>query len=548
MSLLSKFGRLNACRSVTNKLLQTSPEAYFSTVPSHVQGPITSIDEVLDKHQTPPHIKEIIHNENLLSLGALNKLDTLYPQYSNIRGSEHQMFKPEMKYLGIAGFRAIIDILGENGIILDNLEERELFINSYRFLATGHILNQVDWKNPHKCSIFHLFFPQKGMLPSKVEEAYLAAKSPEEKQKIALDHIKNTNPHDGNQLLNKPWFKNNSGGLEVVEGCQHKYPQCNLIFDKEAQDCFSFCSYCFRHAQVRGDEDMFIQEDPAQMVEYLKRHPEITDMLLTGGDAGYLTESRLREYVDPVMKDPALNHITTVRIGSRALTYYPQVLFSDNRIQLFREMRDNGIQPAWMGHFSSPRELLNPLTLAAINRLLNAKTNIKSQSPIMKHISAFVDEKGEIDVEKSADNWITLAHILSRTGIGWHSMYCPRPTGEVDYFTFPLEKISEIFNLTYRSLSSLARPSRHLSMTISAGKVCIRGKAVVNGEEVFALQFSEARNMEWMDKTFLAKVDKTANNVGLLKPFDSDKFFFVDELEEIEKHLNDKIVAAKKDI
>ena len=545
MSLLSKINKLNACCGITSKVLLGYPQTYFASSPNHVEGPITSIEDVLEKHQTPPHIREIIHKENLLSLGSLNKLERMYPEYSNIQVETPQMFKPEMKYLGIAGFRAIMEILKENGIRVGDAEERELFINSYRFLATGHILNQVDWKNPSKCSIFHLFFPQPGMLPKGVTERYLKANTPEEKEKVALDHIKETNPHDGKQLLNKPWFKNAQGGLEIVEGCQHKYPQCNLIFDKEAQDCFSFCSYCFRHAQVRGDEDMFVQEEPAQMVEYLKLHPEISDILLTGGDGGYLSDKRLRQYVEPIMKDKDLDHITTVRIGSRALSYYPQVLFSDERVELFREMRDNGIQGAWMGHFSTPRELLNPITLAAINRLLNAKATVKSQSPIMKHISAFEDSKGEIDVQRSADNWITLAHILARTGVGWHSMYCPRPTGEVDYFTFPLDKISEIFNLTYRSLSSLARPTRHLSMTISAGKVCIRGKAIVNGEEAFVLQFSESRNMQWMDKLFLAKFDTTTNNVGLLKPFDSDKFFFVDELEQIEQQLEQKLIQAK---
>jgi lysine 2,3-aminomutase len=63
---------------------------------------------------------------------------------------------------------------------------------------------------------------------------------------------------------------NDDGALEFVEGSQHKYPQCQLIFDQSTQACFAFCTYCFRHAQVRGDEDMFLQRDIAG-ARYLRR-------------------------------------------------------------------------------------------------------------------------------------------------------------------------------------------------------------------------------------------------------------------------------------
>ena len=67
------------------------------------------------------------------------------------------------------------------------------------------------------------------------------------------------------QLLNKPWLETDDGGIEILEGSQHKYPQDQLVFDHTTQNCFAFCTYCFRHAQVRGDDDMFIQEDIAQI-------------------------------------------------------------------------------------------------------------------------------------------------------------------------------------------------------------------------------------------------------------------------------------------
>jgi lysine 2,3-aminomutase len=536
---------INLARHFNSSLIQIQSSSFSTNIPK--REPITSIPDLLKKHQTAPELEEVIENEKLLSLGLLNKIDNLYHDYSNLSTPSPQLFNPSKSYSGIQGFRSIIKTLKEHNILIDGLEERECFINVYRFLATGHILNQVNWGKKDSCSVYHLFFPQKDMLPSSLVSSYLSTPS-SEKPTLLQTYLHHTNPHDGNQLLNKPYLHTADGKLELLEGCQHKYPQCILTLDSTCQNCFAFCTYCFRHAQVRQDADMFAQKNVHQVLQYLREHKEITDLLLTGGDAGFMSSQRLRMYVQPIMMESELSHICTVRIGSRALTYKPSVVLGSEEMcgknGLVREMAQNGVQLSWMGHFSSPRELLNPLTLAAIQRLRNCGAIVRSQSPIMKHISMFEGEDGQIDVKKSAKNWIDLANLFSRVGIGFHSMYCPRPTGESEYFTAPIAKINEIFSEIYRSLPSLNRPSRYISMTISAGKFCILGTTEVHGEKMFALKFTEARDMKWMDKVFLAKYDAKLNNVGLLTPIDSDKFAFQDELEHIETELADKIAQA----
>ena len=198
------------------------------------------------------------------------------------------------------------------------------------------------------------------------------------------DYQKKTNPHDGHQKLNKPWFVDDEGHLEILQGSQHKYPPVQLVFDKTTQNCFAFCTYCFRHAQVRGDEDMFVQRDIRQLHAYLRKHREITDILITGGDAGYITYDRLKQYVLPFIEDENLLQIKTLRLGSRALTFQPELILKDNYkpvLELFRKLTENGIQVVWMAHFSTPKEILNPSTLAAIRRLKKYGLTIKSQSP-----------------------------------------------------------------------------------------------------------------------------------------------------------------------
>jgi L-lysine 2,3-aminomutase len=285
---------------------------------------------------------------------------------------------------------------------------------------------------------------------------------------------------------------------------------------------------------------MFLQKDVEQIHNYLKQHKEVTDLLITGGDGGYMPVNRMAQYVMPIIENPDLLHVKNIRLASRALTFQPEMILSskyDKMLELFDTLRDNGIQLAWMAHFSTPRELLNPSTIAAIRRLQDHGVNVRSQSPMMNHISLFTDDQGKVDVERSAQNWIDLANILGMLCIGFHSMYCARPTGEHHYFTAPLADMERVFNRVYHSLSSINRPSRHISMTISAGKLAIMGTAVVNGEKCFALQFTEARNMAWMDRVILAKYDEKENKVDFLTPLDTDKFFFEDELKEIEEAL-----------
>ncbi|MDZ7615182.1 MAG: hypothetical protein U5K51_16915 [Flavobacteriaceae bacterium] len=125
---------------------------------------------------------------------------------------------------------------------------------------------------------------------------------------------KKTNPHDGHQKLNKPWFLDDEGHLEDLQEASTNTPPVQLVFDKTTQNCFAFCTYCFRHAQVRGDEDMFVQRDIDQLHAYLRIHQEITDILITGGDAGYITYSRLKQYVLPFIEDDTLLQIKTLRL------------------------------------------------------------------------------------------------------------------------------------------------------------------------------------------------------------------------------------------
>ena len=503
----------------------------------------SDVETLMDHHDLNEDTRNIIKKENLIPTTLLSRLHNNFPQHSLFKIKSTPIFsKRKNKYSGLLGFRMICETLKEHGIVLSHIKERELFIEVYAFLATKHILNTIDWNNYEKDPVFQLVFPQPNMIDKKVVEEYISIEDDEERMKMVVAYRDQTNPHDGKQILNRPSFYLEDGALEAIDGGQHKYPQVFLLFDKTTQGCYAYCTYCFRHAQVRGDEDMFIQNDVHQVHEYLRKHKEVTDILITGGDAGYMPTNRLEEYLSPILEDPELMHIRNIRIASRALTYEPNVVVSskyDEALELFEKLIDHGVQVIWMAHFSTPKEFLNIHTLAAIRRLRAHRINVRSQSPMMNHISLFMDDNGKVDIDKSAQNWIDLAHIIMMLGMNFHSIYCARPTGEHDYFTAPLADMNKIFSKVYRSLPSEGRPSRYITMTSSAGKTSLMGTVEVNGKKAFALKFNESRNMEWMDKVYLAEYDETENTIEKLKPFGSGEYFYKDDLARIEKDLKE---------
>ncbi len=501
------------------------------------------IEELMSHHGLTDDAKQIIRNENLIPTSLLDRLQTNYPQHSMLTTSSRNLFAHgKNKYSGLPGFREVIAILEKNGIHLTHIKERELFVEVYAFLATKHVLDTIDWDNYECDPIFQLVIPQPGMIDKSVVDEYKPIEDDTDRLDMVVTYRDKTNPHDGKQLLNRPSFNTDEGEWEAIDGGQHKYPPVFLLLDKTTQGCFAYCTYCFRHAQVRGDDDMFIQDDVVQVQNYWKQHKEITDILMTGGDAGYMPTYRFKAYLRPIMDDPELGHIRTIRIASRALTYEPGVVVSEQwneTIELLKEVIDHGIQVIWVAHFSTPKELMNIHTLAAIRRLRANGIRIRSQSPVMNHISLHMDESGSVDVDKTAANWIDMGNIFMMLGITFHSMYCARPTGEHDYFTSPLADMDKVFSKVYKTLPSVGRPTRFITMTSSGGKTSLLGTTMVNGEKAFVLKFNESRNMDWMDTVFLAKYDEKENTIEKLLPFEGEKHFYEDDLKRVESHLED---------
>ncbi|MFD2271716.1 hypothetical protein ACFS07_12580 [Undibacterium arcticum] len=145
------------------------------------------------------------------------------------------------------------------------------------------------------------------------------------------------NPHPAGQMTHNVPTMNE----EPVRGLQHKYKQTVLFFPSSGQTCHAYCTFCFRWPQFVGMDDLkFDARESNELVSYLKLHPEVTDVLITGGDPLIMNTRSLAGYLEPLLA-PELSHIQNIRIGTKSVAYWPQRFVTDkdadDLIELFKK-------------------------------------------------------------------------------------------------------------------------------------------------------------------------------------------------------------------
>jgi L-lysine 2,3-aminomutase len=376
----------------------------------------------------------------------------------------------------------------------------------------------IDWDAAPDDPIFRLVFPQAAMLDvADVNRiaCLLANGAPETELRQAVHEIRmRLNPHPAGQLaLNVPEL-----GEEPLPGVQHKYQETVLVFPKQGQTCHSYCTYCFRWAQFVDEPDLkMATSDIDRITGYLRRHREVTSVLITGGDPMIMGAGVLRRYIEPLL-GPGLEHVESIRIGSKSLAYWPQRFVTDpdadDTLRLFEQVVATGRTLAFMAHFSHPRELEPAVVTEAVCRIRGTGAVIRTQAPLIRTIN---DDAG---------TWLTMWRTQVRLGMIPYYMFVERDTGPQDYFAVPLARGYQIFSDAYRSVSGLARTVRGPSMSATPGKVCIDGITELAGQKVFALHMIQARDPSLVGKPFFARFDPDATWISDLEPAFADRFPF----------------------
>lgn len=390
------------------------------------------------------------------------------------------------------------------------------------FRTNEYVMNElIDWNNVPDDPIFRLTFPHPEMLSTeeyaRLRDLVLVKKDEAEIEREVHRVRLRMNPHPAGQMTHNVPMLNG----EPLRGLQHKYRQTVLFFPSAGQTCHAYCTFCFRWPQFVGMDDLkFDAKESNELVEYLKQHPEVTDVLITGGDPLIMNTRSLAGYIEPLLT-PELSHIQNIRIGTKSVSYWPQRFVTDkdadDLLRLFEKVVKSGKNMAIMGHYNHPAELRPPIAQQAVKRIVSTGATLRMQAPLIRHINE--DPKG----------WAELWTTGVRLGAIPYYMFVERDTGPSSYFELPLARAYEVFQAAYQLVSGLARTVRGPSMSAFPGKVAIDGIVNINGEKLFALQFLQARNPDWVRRPFYAKFDPTATWLDDLVPaFGEKKFFFED--------------------
>ena len=162
-----------------------------------------------------------------------------------------------------------------------------------------------------------------------------------------------------------------------VEGIVHRYPDRVLL--KLVNVCAVYCRFCFRREMVGPGKQMLSAQQLDTALAYVRTHPEIWEVILTGGDPLVLSARRLG---DVIKRIAAIDHVKIVRLHTRLPVVSPEKITP----ALVRALKAPGKTTYVALHANHPREL-TPAVRAACARIVDAGIPMVSQSVLLRGVN-----------------------------------------------------------------------------------------------------------------------------------------------------------------
>ncbi|GAB4501110.1 MAG: KamA family radical SAM protein [Anaerolineales bacterium] len=170
-----------------------------------------------------------------------------------------------------------------------------------------------------------------------------------------------------------------------VPGLVHRYPDRVLML--VTTQCASYCRYCTRSRIVGNPAATFNRQEFEMQIDYLKRTPQVRDVLLSGGDPLVLAPKILEELLSRLREIP---HIEIIRIGSRVPVFMPMRVTQELCDMLAK------YHPLWLNiHVNTPNEISQELAEAA-DRLTRAGIPLGNQSVLLAGVNDNVHIQREL--------------------------------------------------------------------------------------------------------------------------------------------------------
>jgi lysine 2,3-aminomutase len=263
-------------------------------------------------------------------------------------------------------------------------------------------------------------------------------------------------------------------GTMPVTGIVHRYPDRVLFLVTDR--CASYCRYCTRSRLVSNAQSYDFHPELEQGLKYIESHPEIRDVLISGGDPLLLSDAKIDSLLGRLR---AIPHVEFIRMGSRIPVFLPQRI-TPELAEIFRK---HG--PIWMSiHTNHPKEVTQELAVAC-ERLSLAGMPLGNQSVLLDGIN------DSVEVMKS------LVHRLLMIRVRPYYLYaCDLIEGST-HFRAPIQKGIEIIRGLRGHTTGYSIPQLVVDGPGGGGKIPL------NPEYVQAIHDGvlELRNFE--DRTYI---------------------------------------------
>jgi lysine 2,3-aminomutase len=242
-----------------------------------------------------------------------------------------------------------------------------------------------------------------------------------------------------------------------VPGLTHRYPDRVLFLITDM--CSMYCRHCTRRrfaGQHDADRSMSALD---KGIEYIRNTPEVTDVLLSGGDALLVSDKRL-EYVISKLRE--IDHVQVIRIGTRTPVVMPQRI-TDELVGMLSKYH-----PIWLNtHYNHPHEITTA-SMEAIAKLVDAGIPVGNQSVLLRGINDDV-----MTMRRLVKN---LVAIRVRP---YYIYQCDLSVG-IEHFRTPVSKGIEIIEGLRGHVSGYAVPTFVVDAPGGGGKIPVMPNYVIS--------------------------------------------------------------------
>lgn len=310
-----------------------------------------------------------------------------------------------------------------------------------------------------------------------------------------LDLIDPADPHDPIRKMCVPDVMEFSRGGSmdtsgehdntVVQGMQHKYRQTVMILS--TNQCAMYCRHCFRKRLVGLSSEEVAARLP-EMAAYVRDHPEIDNVLISGGDAFLNTDDVITGYLETFASIP---HIRFIRFGTRTPVTFPfRITADDGELTDLLARYGERVQIIVVTHFNHPREVTDQ-SIRAIRELQRAGCVLRNQTVLLRGVN---------------DDPAVLSALLNRlvsVGVMPYYVFQCRPVeGVKNQFQVPLVRGARIVDEAKAEMSGIAKAFRY-AMSHPDGKFEILGSA---GEGKLLFKFHQAKDRADNGRLFVCDV------------------------------------------